>query len=89
MKEKATVISDFWQKIQSDECAWREGAVCETHGISDSPWCLAAFSSAAESKTCLCLKSAVGPELWKKKDVTCPKATQLLGCAGSSLQPCW
>lgn len=44
----------------------REGAVCEMHGISDSPCCEVAFSSAVESKPCLCLMSKVGPEQWKK-----------------------
>lgn len=76
MKQKATVMSVFFQKIESDECSWREGTACETHGISDSHWCLAAFSSAAEAKICLCLKSKVGPEWEEKKDVTRPKATQ-------------
>lgn len=80
-------MSDFWQKIQLKKCAWKRGAVCETHEFSDSPWHLTAFFSAAESKTFLCLKNKVGPEWWEKKDRTFPKATQILGHVLSSLQP--
>lgn len=61
MKQMTTVMSGFWQKMQSYKFAWRD--VCETHGISDSPWCLAAFPSAADSKTCLCSEKQDGTRM--------------------------